>query len=45
MISLIGIVLTHLGVGKERVKSAVSEIDAVDQLVQLIQEEGKWIDP
>jgi (E)-4-hydroxy-3-methylbut-2-enyl-diphosphate synthase len=34
-----------LYVGKERVKSAVSETDAVDQLVQLIQEEGKWIEP
>ena len=34
-----------LYVGKERVKSAVSETDAVDQLVLLIQEEGKWIEP
>lgn len=34
-----------LYVGKERVKSAVSETEAVDQLVQLIQEEGRWIEP
>ena len=34
-----------LYVGKNRVKSAISEKDAVDQLVQLIQEEGKWIAP
>ena len=34
-----------LYVGKNRVKSAISENDAVDQLVQLIQEEDKWIAP
>ncbi len=34
-----------LYVGKNRVKSGISENDAVDQLVQLIQEEGKWIAP
>ena len=27
------------------VKSAIPENDAVDRLVDLIQEEGKWIDP
>ena len=34
-----------LYVGKSRVKSAIAERDAVDQLVDLIQEHGKWIDP
>ena len=34
-----------LYVGKKRVKSAIPEKDAVDQLVQLIQEEGRWIAP
>ena len=34
-----------LYVGKKRVKSAIPENDAVDRLVDLIQEEGKWIDP
>ena len=34
-----------LYVSKNRVKSAIPENDAVDQLVQLIQEEGKWIEP
>lgn len=34
-----------LYVGKNRVKSAIPETDAVDRLVNLIQEEGKWIDP
>jgi (E)-4-hydroxy-3-methylbut-2-enyl-diphosphate synthase len=34
-----------LYVGKKRVKSAIPENDAVDQLVQLIQEEDKWIAP
>ena len=34
-----------LYVGKNRVKSAIPEHDAVDRLVDLIQEEGKWIDP
>jgi (E)-4-hydroxy-3-methylbut-2-enyl-diphosphate synthase len=34
-----------LYVGKNRVKSAIPENDAVDRLVDLIQEEGKWIDP
>ena len=33
-----------LYVGK-RVKSAIPERDAVDRLVDLIQEHGKWIDP
>jgi (E)-4-hydroxy-3-methylbut-2-enyl-diphosphate synthase len=32
-------------VGKNRVKSAIPERDAVDRLVDLIQEHGKWIDP
>ena len=34
-----------LYVGKKRIKSGVPETDAVDRLVNLIQEEGKWIDP
>jgi (E)-4-hydroxy-3-methylbut-2-enyl-diphosphate synthase len=34
-----------LYVGKNRVNSAIPETDAVDRLVNLIQEEGKWIDP
>lgn len=34
-----------LYVGKDRVKSAIPEAEAVDRLVQLIQEEGKWIQP
>ena len=34
-----------LYVGKNRVKTSIPENDAVDQLVQLIQEEGKWIAP
>lgn len=34
-----------LYVGKDRVKSAIPEADAVDRLVELIQEEGKWIEP
>jgi len=34
-----------LYVGKNRVKSAIPERDAVDRLVDLIQEHGKWIDP
>jgi len=34
-----------LYVGKNRVKSAIPEKDAVDQLVQLIQKEDKWIAP
>jgi (E)-4-hydroxy-3-methylbut-2-enyl-diphosphate synthase len=34
-----------LYVGKKRVKSAIPEKDAVDQLVQLIQEEDRWIAP
>jgi (E)-4-hydroxy-3-methylbut-2-enyl-diphosphate synthase len=34
-----------LYVGKNRVKSAIPEADAVDRLVKLIQEEGKWIEP
>ena len=35
----------NLYVGKERVKSSIPEDEAVDRLVDLIQEEGKWIDP
>ena len=34
-----------LYVGKNRVKSAIAQKDAVDQLVQLIKEENKWIVP
>ena len=34
-----------LYVGKDRVKSAIPEAEAVDRLVNLIQEEGKWIEP
>jgi (E)-4-hydroxy-3-methylbut-2-enyl-diphosphate synthase len=34
-----------LYVSKNRIKSAIPEKDAVDQLVQLIKEEGKWIAP
>ncbi len=34
-----------LYVGKKRVKSAIPEKEAVDRLVDLIQEEGKWIEP
>jgi (E)-4-hydroxy-3-methylbut-2-enyl-diphosphate synthase len=34
-----------LYVGKKRVKSAIPQKEAVDRLVDLIQEEGKWIDP
>ncbi len=34
-----------LYVGKDRVKSSIRENEAVDRLVDLIQEEGKWIDP
>ena len=34
-----------LYVGKNRVKSAIPENDAVDRLIDLIVEEGKWIDP
>ena len=34
-----------LYVGKDRVKSAIPEAEAVDRLVELIQEEGKWIQP
>ena len=30
---------------EKSVKSAIPENDAVDRLVDLIQEEGKWIDP
>ena len=35
----------NLYVGKEQVKSSIPEDEAVDRLVDLIQEEGKWIDP
>lgn len=34
-----------LYVGKNRVKSAIPEKEAVDRLVHLIKEEGKWIEP
>ena len=34
-----------LYVGKNRVKSSIRETEAVDRLVDLIQDEGKWIDP
>jgi (E)-4-hydroxy-3-methylbut-2-enyl-diphosphate synthase len=34
-----------LYVSKNRIKSAIPDKDAVDQLVQLIKEEGKWIAP
>ena len=34
-----------LYIGKNRVKSAIPEADAVDRLIELIQEEGKWIEP
>ena len=34
-----------LYVGKKKVKSAIPEKEAVDRLVDLIQEEGKWIEP
>ena len=34
-----------LYVGKDRAKSAILEEDAVDRLVELIKEEGKWIEP
>ncbi|MEK9771948.1 MAG: (E)-4-hydroxy-3-methylbut-2-enyl-diphosphate synthase [Opitutae bacterium] len=34
-----------LYVGKNRVKSAIPQKEAVDRLIDLIQEEGKWIDP
>ncbi|MBG30351.1 MAG: 4-hydroxy-3-methylbut-2-en-1-yl diphosphate synthase [Opitutae bacterium] len=34
-----------LYVGKQRVRSAIPESEAVNRLVDLIKEEGKWIDP
>jgi len=34
-----------LYVGRNRVKSAIPQAEAVDRLVDLIQEHGKWIDP
>lgn len=34
-----------LYVGKNRVQSAIPQIDAVDRLIELIQEEGKWTEP
>jgi (E)-4-hydroxy-3-methylbut-2-enyl-diphosphate synthase len=34
-----------LYVGKNRIKSSIPEAEAVDRLVNLIQEEGKWIEP
>ena len=35
----------NLYVGKQRVQSSIPEDEAVDRLINLIQEEGKWIDP
>ena len=43
--SLIGPGKIDLSAGKDRVKSSIRENEAVDRLVDLIQEEGKWIDP
>ena len=34
-----------LYVGKQRVRSAIPETEAVNRLVDLIKDEGKWIDP
>ncbi len=34
-----------LYVGKNRVSSSIPENDAVDRLIELMQEHGKWIDP
>jgi len=34
-----------LYIGKKRVKSALPQQEAVDRLIDLIQEEGRWIDP
>jgi (E)-4-hydroxy-3-methylbut-2-enyl-diphosphate synthase len=34
-----------LYVGKNRVESAIPENEAVDRLVELIKEEGKWTEP
>jgi len=34
-----------LYVGKERVEENISELDAVDRLIDLIRERGKWVDP
>ncbi len=34
-----------LYVGKNKVKLGIPETDAVDRLVELIKEEGKWIEP
>ena len=34
-----------LYIGKNRIKSAIPEKDAVDQLIHLIKEEDKWIAP
>ena len=34
-----------LYVGKNRVESAIPENEAVDRLVDLIKEEGKWTEP
>ena len=34
-----------LYVGKQRVSSAIPETEAVNRLVDLIKDEGKWIDP
>jgi (E)-4-hydroxy-3-methylbut-2-enyl-diphosphate synthase len=34
-----------LYVGKKRVKSSIPQSDAVDRLIDLIQEHGKWINP
>ena len=32
-------------VGKNKIKLGIPETDAVDRLVELIKEEGKWIEP
>ena len=34
-----------LYVGKNKIKLGIPESDAVDRLVELIKEEGKWIEP
>jgi (E)-4-hydroxy-3-methylbut-2-enyl-diphosphate synthase len=34
-----------LYVGKECVAENISELDAVDRLIVLIKERGKWVDP
>jgi len=34
-----------LYVGKNKIKLGIPETDAVDHLVELIKEQGKWIEP